>query len=180
MKKEIKEEIEIPEGIEVNIEGSLLKFKKENMEIDREFTGFSIKKEGNKLVLHHKKATKREKKLIMTTLAHIKNMIEGLNEGHTYKLEICAVHFPITASYDKTKKEFIIKNFLGESKPRTIKLPEKVDVEIDKNIITLSSYDIEAAGLAVSMIERISKVKNKDRRVFQDGIFLIEKPGRKQ
>ena len=50
--------------------------------------------------------------------------------------------------------------------------------KIDNQIIEVDSYDIEKAGQVATSIEKGSKVKNKDRRVYQDGIFIIEKPGR--
>ena len=178
MKKEILEVVEIPHGIEIEIDGNMLILKKNEKELKRKLVGFDIEKEGNKISLHCKKAGKKEKSLIMTGVAHIKNMIRGLEKNFEYKLEICAVHFPMSAGYDKNKNEFSIKNFLGETMPRTGKLPENVEVKIDGKIISISSFDKEAAGLAASVIERISKVRKKDRRIFQDGIFLIEKPGR--
>jgi len=176
--KEFSKEIEIPESVQAEIKGGVIIIKKEDNELKRKYAGFSIKKEDKKLVLYDKKATKRERKMIMTTLAHIKNMIKGLEEGFEYKLEICSVHFPMNVEYNKDKNEFIIENFLGETKPRVIKLPENVEVKIDSNIITINSHDKEAAGLAAAVIERLSKVKGKDRRIFQDGIYIISKSGK--
>jgi len=176
--KEFSKEIIIPEGIEAEAEPGAVIMKKQGKELRRAYTGFSIKKEPGKLILYDKKASKREKKMIMTTLAHIKNMIRGLEKGFEYKLEICSVHFPMSVEFNKDRHEIIIKNFLGETKPRTARLPEKVDVKIEGNIIKVSSCDIEAGGLTAAIIERLSKVKSKDRRIFQDGIYIIEKPGR--
>ncbi len=177
-KKEISREINIPEGIEVQVEPGEIALKKDNKELRRKYSGFRMKKENGKLVLYDKSENKRKKKMIMTTIAHIKNMIKGLEKGFEYKLEICSVHFPMNAEFKQDKKEFIIKNFLGEVKPRIARIPENIEIKINGNIITISSYDIEAAGLAAAIIERLSKVRNKDRRVFQDGIFIVSKPGR--
>ena len=75
--------------------------------------------------------------------------------------------------------EIIIKNFLGEKQDRIVKLIEGVNVKIDKETIELDSIDIEKAGQCAANIEKAAKVRNKDRRIFQDGIFIIEKPRRK-
>ena len=76
-------------------------------------------------------------------------------------------------------KEVFIKNFFGEKVPRKITMPDGVEVKIDKDHIKVSSIDIELAGQAAALFEMFTKVSGgKDRRVFQDGIYLISKPGR--
>ena len=98
MKKEIFQEIEIPKGVEANIDGSLLTVKGPEGEIKREFklNGFGLEKKENKIVIGIKKATKKEKKLINTNAAHIRNMIVGAQEKFEYKLKIASTHFPIS------------------------------------------------------------------------------------
>jgi len=172
-----REEIELPEGITATIEKEELILKKENKEIRRKLNSLiGLKIENNKILIKIKKTNKRDKKIFGTFKAHIKNMIKGLTEGFTYKLQISNVHFPMNVSYDKTTNELIVKNFLGEKKDRRIKLKENVDVNIDKEIIELTSYNIEKAGQTAADIEKGTKVRNKDRRIYQDGIFIIEKP----
>lgn len=112
-----------------------------------------------------------------TIIAHVNNMIKGLNENFQYKLQVAAVHFPVTLSHDKTTNELVVKNFLGEKKDRRIKLIEGVNIKLNKDIIELDSPDIEKAGQAAANIENGTKVRKRDRRIFQDGIFITEKPG---
>lgn len=176
MRKEIIETIEIPAGIEAEVDGNMVKIKKGSKETKRAYSGFNLKKEGNSLVLSCKKATKNEKKMIETIKAHIKNMILGLGKNFVYKLKICAVHFPMAVSIDKEKKELLIKNFLGEVKPRTAKILEGAEVKIDKDVIIIESHDTEIAGQTAANIEKATRVRNRDRRIFQDGIFITDKP----
>ncbi len=93
-----------------------------------------------------------------------------------YQLKICFSHFPITV--DIKDKEVSIKNFLGEKIPRTTKILEGVDVEIDGQIIKVTSVDKELAGQVAANFESVTKIRKKDRRIFQDGIFMINKAGR--
>ena len=177
--KKFISEILIPEGITAVIENNELVLKKEDKEIKRKLNqSVGIKIEDNKITIKARKTTKKEKKMYGTLKAHIKNMIEGLIKGFNYKLQISAVHFPMTASYDKNTNEVVVKNFLGEKKDRRIKLPQNVNVKVNKDIIEISSHEIEKAGQAAANIEKGTKVRNKDRRIYQDGIFIIEKPGR--
>ena len=176
MRKELIEKIEIPAGIEAEIDGSTIKIKKGSKEMQRAYSGFNLKKEDNNLILSCKKATKNEKKMIKTIKAHIKNMILGLDKNFVYKLKVCAVHFPMAVSIDKEKKELLIKNFLGEVKSRTAKILEGAEVKIDKDVISVESYNNEIAGQTAANIESATRVRNRDRRVFQDGIFITDKP----
>ena len=178
-KNNLYEEIDFPEGITANVDDDVLIVKKDDKELKRKLGALiDVKIEGNKIVVSAKRSRKTEKKLFGTFKAHIKNMIKGLGEGFNYKLKIANVHFPMNVSYDDNKKELTVKNFLGEKKDRVIKLLEGVNVKVDNEEILIDSYDIERAGQVATKIEKGTRVRNKDRRVFQDGIFIIEKPGR--
>jgi len=178
MKKSLTQKIEIPEGVEAHIVENKLTVKGKEGEISKGFEigeiDFKIK--DKTIILHHEKATKREKKTMNTIAAHIKNMIKGVQEKFTYKLKICFSHFPVTV--DVKGDNATIKNFLGEKIPRIVKIPKGVEVNADKTQITITSVDKELAGQAAANFESSTKVKGRDRRVFQDGIHMIEKAGR--
>ena len=178
MKKEIIQKIEIPEGVEANIEDGELTVKGPKGENKREFKigKLDFQKKDNLIILGYKKATKNEKKMINTITAHIKNMLKGIKEGFEYQLKICSSHFPFTV--DIQGNDATVKNFLGEKIPRKLRIPENVEVDIKGGIITITSNDKESAGQAAANFERATKIRNKDRRVFQDGIFIINKAGR--
>ena len=178
-RKDLRTEIEIPEGINITIEEGIMTVKKDNDELQRRLDRrVNIKVEGNKVILDSKQTTKNDRKMFGTMKAHINNMIKGLTEKFKYKLQIANVHFPMNVSHDKEKNVSVIKNFLGEKQDRIIKLIKGVDVKVDKETIELESINIEKAGQCAANIEKGAKVKNKDRRIFQDGIFIVEKPGR--
>lgn len=178
MKKELYQEIEIPEGIEAEINGTILKVSGPEGVNEKKFSisKLEFKKEGNKIIIGNKKSTKKEKKLMNTIASHIKNMIKGVQEKFEYQLKICFSHFPITV--EKKDKEVIIKNFLGEKIPRKTKILEGVEVEIDKDIIKVSSVSKELAGQVAANFETATKIRKKDKRIFQDGIFITNKAGR--
>ena len=177
--KKLIDEIEIPEGILVSIDDGLLSMKREDKEISRKLHSFMIVKIDNgKIIISSDRNRKIERKLFGTYKAHIKNMIKGLQEGFTYKLQIANVHFPMSVIHDKEKNEIVVKNFLGEKKDRRINLFPGVEVKIDKEIIELNYFDIEKVGQTATNIEKGTRVKGKDRRVFQDGIFLVSRPGK--
>lgn len=179
MRREITEKIEIPAGMDVEIKEHEIIFKKDGKEVRRTYQGFEIKKEENVLVLADKSATKKEKKLIKTLKAHVTNIINGFGKKYEYLLQICSVHFPMNVSFDKAKKQVIIKNYLGEVKPRIANVKGDVEVKIEKELITVTGQNREDAGQTAANIEAATRITNRDRRVFQDGIFITKKPGSK-
>ena len=177
MRKEIFKEIEIPSGTEVGTDENRITIKGKIGEDSKEFNSgkIKIKTEGNKIIIGSKDATKKEKRIINTFTAHIKNMIRGVNEGFEYKLKAVYSHFPITVEVHG--KEAMIKNFLGEKIPRKMKILDGANVKIDKDFITVSSHSKEIAGQTAANFEKATWIRKKDRRVFQDGIFITSKGG---
>ena len=178
MRKELFVEIEIPEGVEVNLEGANLKVKGTEGENSKRLNlnKLDFKVQDGKIVMGSKKATKREKKLMNANAAHIKNLIKGVQEKFEYALKIVFHHFPITVDVEGNKAT--IKNFLGEKIPREVRIPEGAEVKVNKEIITVTSLDKEIAGQAAANFEKSTKVRMRDRRIFQDGIFITNKAGR--
>jgi large subunit ribosomal protein L6 len=178
MRKETYQEIIIPEGVTVTIEDGLAIAKGPLGENKKSLNLYKIdlKIEGNKIVIGNKAATKRQKKMINTIAAHLKNMIKGVSEKFEYKLKICFSHFPFTVTMNGNEVE--IKNFLGEKISRMVSVPEGADVDIQKDIITVGSIDKEIAGQAAANFEIATKIRGKDTRIFQDGIYITEKCGR--
>ena len=178
MKKKLFRTIKIPEGVEAELEGAVLTVKGPEGENKRTFEipKLVFEKKGNEIIIGNEKATKREKKRMNTISAHIENMIKGVQQKFEYKLKICFTHFPMTV---ETKDNgMVIKNFLGEKIPRNVKTPQGVEVKIEKDIITIISSDKELAGQAAANLEKATRIRMKDRRVFQDGIFITDKAGR--
>ena len=93
-------------------------------------------------------------------------------------VEVVYVHFPVTLELNKDRNEITIKNFLGEKKPRKCKLLPGAEIEINKNTIIIKSSDKNIAGQNAANLETATKIRNRDRRKFQDGIFIVEKCGR--
>ena len=136
-----------------------------------------VNKVDDKVTLECAVATKKEKKRMNSIAAHIANMFKGVTEGFEYRLQVCSIHFPITVKVDKERNALVIKNFLGERKDREVKLLSDVDVKIEGDIIKLNGKHIETVAQCAAAIETATKIKSRDRRVYQDGIFIISKAG---
>mgnify|MGYP001598346363 CR=1 FL=1 len=178
MRRELYKKIEIPEGIEAEVEGTTVRVSGPEGKNIRKFnTGsLELKKEGKEISIGNKKSTKKEKKMMNTVAAHIKNMIKGVQGKFEYELVAVFSHFPI--SVEVKGHEVLIKNFLGERIPRKTSVPAGVEIEVKGNLIKVRSADRELAGQAAANLETATRIRSRDRRVFQDGIFMTKKAGR--
>lgn len=175
---ELTHEIEMPEGVTASVEGTTVKLKGPKGELERKFIApkFTFTLDGNTVKITAKNATKREKTLGGTLKAHVNNMIKGVTEGHVYKLKICSGHFPMNVSVNGD--QFVVKNFLGEKVPRTLKIKKGAKVTVEDTILTVEATDKEIAGQVAADIEQLCRITNRDIRIFQDGIYILEKSGK--
>lgn len=173
-------QLEIPNGMDVSLVGNTVKVRGGKGELERTFLNprINISKEGNLILFNCKKSVKfsqRDKMAMNTYKAHIKNMFFGVDKGYTAKLKVCTGHFPMNVSVDGNN--FIIKNFLGEKVPRKVAITNGVKVQVQGDIIVINGLDKEKVGQAAARIEQLTRITNRDRRIFQDGCYIISKPG---
>jgi large subunit ribosomal protein L6 len=108
--------------------------------------------------------------------SHVRNMFHGVTEGWEYEMEVFYSHFPMQVTVDGD--EIRIENFLGEKAPRRTEIRGDTEVEVDGEFVRLSGPDIEAVGQTAADIEQLTRVTDKDARVFQDGVYITSKPNR--
>ncbi|MFH7903044.1 MAG: 50S ribosomal protein L6 [Candidatus Aenigmatarchaeota archaeon] len=172
----IEESINIPENVNIEIKENKIIVSGPKGKVERriEHPKIYITIENNILILKAYFATRREAKHLYTLASHIKNAINGVLHGFQYKLKAVYVHFPFKMKIQNNK--FIIENFLGERKNRELEIPEGVNVKIEGDIVIVEGVDIEIVGNFASRLEALTKIKEKDLRKFQDGLYIIEKP----
>ncbi|MBI4452640.1 50S ribosomal protein L6 [Candidatus Woesearchaeota archaeon] len=174
----LAEEIEMPNGVTASLSGQFLLIKGPAGEVKRSLTQqkVKIKTENGRILFEAKRATKKDKKLLGSLRAHVKNMVRGSVQAHTYILKICAGHFPVTATVSGNK--LTVKNFFGEKVPRILQLKEGANVKIEGSMIYVTSPNKEIAGQVSADIEQLTRRPGFDLRVFQDGIYIINKDGK--
>jgi len=106
--------------------------------------------------------------------SHVRNMVHGVTEGWQYKMEVHYAHFPMQVAVEGD--DVVIENFLGEKAERRTPIRGDTEVQVDGEELTLSGSDKEAVGQTAADIEQLTKVNDKDTRVFQDGVYIVEKP----
>jgi len=173
--------IPIPEGVNITITGKAVKVEGPKGTIERElwYPGVHLLTEqkdgGNEVVVKSDSSRKKIRAIAGTYASHIKNMIIGVTEGFFYKLAIVHAHFPMQVAITKDGDAVSVSNFLDERKPRMAKIVEGAKVELKGKEIVVSGINKEAVGQTAADIEQTTKIKGYDPRVFQDGIYLVEK-----
>jgi large subunit ribosomal protein L6 len=108
--------------------------------------------------------------------SHVENMLHGVTDGWAYEMEVFYSHFPMQVGVEGD--EVVIENFLGERAPRRTEVHGDTDVEVDGETITVRGPNIEDVGQTAADIEQLTRVTDKDVRVFQDGVYITAKPTR--
>lgn len=174
MAGKIEQIVELPQGVNAEIKGLEVKMSGKTS-TSRTFKAANVEltKSGNSIKICGNNDMKITKAIVLAISAHLKNMIRGVQEGHESKLAIVYSHFPLNVQVKGTTID--INNFLGEKRPRIAKIVGSTKVEIKGKEIFVRGPDIEAVGQTAANMEQATKVRGKDRRIFQDGIFLVEK-----
>lgn len=170
-----KKEINIPDSVEVILEGNKLKAKGpkgEDFLITKD--GFKIDIKNNVLSvvpLGQKKDTFAQ---WGTLRALINNLIIGVDKGFEKQLEINGVGY--RADLEGTN----LNLKLGHSHPIILSIPEGIDVKVEKNIVTLNGISKEKVGQFAALIKFQRPVEPyKGKGVRYVGERVLRKAGKK-
>jgi large subunit ribosomal protein L6 len=159
--------MQIPDGVNFSVDGLSLKAKGPGGEVAKNFPEkVQIKVNGKEI-----EVSCVDKALCNTWAAHVKNMLTGAKDGYKIKMKIIFAHFPITLEIKG--KDIMIKNFLGEKVARKAKLVGNTKVEAKGQDVTVSGPDKDAVGQTIANMRLAMKTKDRDHRVFQDGVYIV-------
>ena len=173
--EKFQDEVVIPEGITVTQKKHMLTFVGPLGKTHKSFRliPVEVKIVEDKILLKAIGSKKRDYAILHTARSIIRNICEGLIVGYTIKMKIVFAHFPVTVKVEG--KNIIIENFQGERSPRrTVIVGNTKVVPGGEDIILTGEVWTDITQTAAN-IELKTKVKNKDHRVFLDGIYAYEK-----
>ena len=171
----VVKEVDIPANVTVTVKDSTVSVEGPKGKLERTLyhPKVAITMQEGMVTVKCEFARGKEQALVGTFASHITNMIKGVTAGFTCQMKIVFSHFPMKVSVKGN--EFIIENFLGEKFPRKAKLLEDVKVTAKGEIVTVEGINIEHVGQTAANIERATRVRYRDIRVFQDGIYITQK-----
>ena len=169
-------EVEVPKDVKVSKEEDLLIVRGKLGMIRKDFSKLhaTIIIEAEKVVI--KPYGKRKKDLAVTNTARsiISSMFKGVEKGFTYKIKIIFAHFPISVKVKD--KDVFVENFYGERSPRISQIiGEGTKVSVIGEDVIIQGPSLEDVSQTAANIELSTKVKDKDQRVFLDGLYVYSK-----
>ena len=176
-KTDIIEIVKIPEKVQIVIDGNIVKIKGPKGETQKTIghPKVSMKKEGNDVKLEMKNPTSYERAIVYALKSHLNNLIHGSINGYVYTLKVCSGHFPMTAKVEGEK--LVVSNFLGEKIPRRANVLKGVSVKVQGDQISVEGINLGDVSQTAANIEIATRILNRDRRRFQEGIFITSKAG---
>lgn len=172
---EVSKTIQIPDDVEVTLDGRKITVKgaKGTAVRDFSFVPLLISKDGETIRVWAEFPRKKESSMVGTVYSHIQNMITGVRRGFTYKTKIVFSHFPISVKLKE--KTVLIENFSGERNPRKARIVGEAQVKIQPEDLIIQGINLEDVSQTAANIEQATKVKRKDPRIFLDGIYVYER-----
>ena len=168
-------EIQIPDGVQVNLKGSMLHVQGPLGHVYKNFKKIPVILEINDKKILVKQTGERKKHYAIRNTAKsiIQTLCIGVIDGFTIKMKIVYSHFPVTVKVEG--KKIMIENFQGERAPRVSMIIGDTNVDVKGDDVIITGPVLTDVSQTAANVELKSKVKNKDHRVFLDGIYRYSK-----
>lgn len=166
--------IAVPSGVtitvdptEITVAGSKGTLKQFSM------PGITVKQEGDQLIVtrENDEAVNRAKHGLMRSL--LNNMVAGVSQGFSKKLEINGVGFRVAQAGTDLKFN------LGYSHDVIYKMPAGVTAAIEQNTVTVSGIDKQQVGQVAAEIRALRKPEPyKGKGIKYEGERILRKSGK--
>lgn len=142
MSKIGQQPIEIPSGVTVEINGSLVSVSGPKGKLETNFKKdlIDIKTEENKILVTLKKESKIARSVWGTTRMLIANNVKGVTEGWKKQLELVGTGY----RSEVTGNTLILT--VGYSHPVKVEAPEGITFKVEKSVINVEGIDKQIVG----------------------------------
>jgi len=166
--------IAIPSGVTITIDDAEITVTGSKGTL-KQFTmpGITVKQEEGNLIVTRvdDEAEHRAKHGLMRAL--LANMVKGVTEGFSKKLEVNGVGFRVALAGNQLKMN------LGFSHEVVYTLPQGVNAEVQQNTITISGIDKQQVGQVAAEIRALKKPEPyKGKGIKYDDERIIRKSGK--
>lgn len=170
-----KQPIPVPAGVDVALDGNTLTVKGPKGELTRSFNEIlTIKQEGEEIIVERPDDSREAKSMHGLTRTLINNMVVGVSEGFSKKLELVGV------GYRAQLKGKDLEMQLGYSHPVVVQAPEGITFECpSQNEIIVSGASKEAVGQVAANVRAWRKPEPyKGKGIRYEGEYVRRKLGK--
>ncbi len=167
--------VAIPSGVEVTVDGQTVTVKGSKGELQRTFNELmAIKVEDGSVIVERPDDSREAKSFHGLTRTLIANMIEGVSNGYSKKLELVGV------GYRAALKGTDLEIQLGYSHPVVVKAPENITFEVPSQTeIIVKGISKEQVGQVAANIRAWRKPEPyKGKGIRYEGEYVRRKLGK--
>lgn len=167
--------IKIPAGTDVSVVSSELIVKGKGGTLRRVIhPAVSVSIDGGTVTVSPAKNNRLARALWGTYAAHIRNMISGVTQPFTKKLQVEGIGYRAELAGKQLKLS------VGFSHPALVVVPEGITVSVDKNSIAVSGADKEQVGQFAAQVRAVRKPEPyKGKGIRYEGEVIRMKQGKK-
>ncbi|MDR0500692.1 MAG: 50S ribosomal protein L6 [Coriobacteriales bacterium] len=170
-----KQPIPVPAGVEVTIDGQLVKVKGSKGQLSQEFLKYvTIKQDGDVLLVERIDDSREARSAHGLSRTLLSNMVVGVSSGFFKKLEIIGV------GYRAALKGNDLELQLGYSHPVLVQAPEGISFEVPAPTqITVNGIDKQQVGQIAADIRKWRKPEPyKGKGIRYEGEYVRRKLGK--
>lgn len=170
-----KRAVVVPSGTTVSVSDGEVIVKGKGGELRRAVhPAVSIAVNGAEIVVSPSQSSRLARALWGTYAAHLRNMIAGVNQPFTKRLQIEGIGYRAELAGAQ------LKLAIGLSHPVFVNVPKGVSVAVEKNIITVSGADKELVGQFAADVRSHKKPEPyKGKGIRYEGEVVRQKQGKK-
>jgi len=172
-----KNPVQVPEGVDVRIDGNIVVVKGKLGELSATLNDdVEIKREGNLITVSPRGKTIRARKMWGTAKSVLDNLVAGVSEGFTKKLEINGVGYRAQVQ----GKDLLLN--LGFSHDVRHPIPEGININCpDQTHIEISGADKQRVGQTASEIRGYRPPEPyKGKGIKYEDEYILRKEGKKK
>lgn len=174
-----EEKVPVPKECTVTINDRIVSAKgpRGAETLDLSHMVLTIELEGDVIFVRMWNAKRKHTPMVRTCASLINNLVKGCTKGFSYKMKAIYKHFPITMLIEENGKKLVIKNFLGNKKSIEVPMPRNTVAKLgdEKDYLLIQGPSIADVSQTAAKIAQWTVPKDKDLRIFLDGIFTVSK-----
>ncbi|MCA9325709.1 50S ribosomal protein L6 [Candidatus Saccharibacteria bacterium] len=166
--------IAIPSGVTITLDPDTIKVQGSKGELSTpQLDGITVKQEDGQVVVTRANDEPKIRAKHGLVRALINNMVAGVSEGFSKKLEVNGVGFRVALAGQDLKMN------LGFSHEVIYKLPQGIQAAVEQNTITISGIDKQQVGQVAAEIRALKKPEPyKGKGIKYEGERIIRKSGK--